>query len=82
MGAEARFDFGELDATAADLYAQATNSGVPMGGTLEPAEKAPTFTDWAAKDPDGKLVVWSSTQTPHYLHRALAKAPAGAGVKS
>ncbi len=28
----------------------------------------------AAKDPDGKLVVWSSTQTPHYVHRALAKA--------
>src|SRR5439155_12006431 len=24
-------------------------------------------------DPDGKLVVASSTQTPHYLHRALAK---------
>ena len=28
----------------------------------------------AAKDPDGKLVVYSSTQTPHYLHRALSKA--------
>ena len=24
-------------------------------------------------DPDGKVVVWSSTQTPHYVHRALAK---------
>ena len=28
----------------------------------------------ATKDPDGKLVVYSSTQTPHYLHRALSKA--------
>ena len=28
----------------------------------------------ALKDGDGKLVVYSSTQTPHYLHRALAKA--------
>ena len=28
----------------------------------------------ALRDPDGKLVVYSSTQTPHYLHRALAKA--------
>jgi 4-hydroxybenzoyl-CoA reductase subunit alpha len=28
----------------------------------------------AATDPDGKLVVWSSTQTPLYLHRSLAKA--------
>ncbi len=28
----------------------------------------------ALKDPDGKLVLYSSTQTPHYLHRALTKA--------
>jgi 4-hydroxybenzoyl-CoA reductase subunit alpha len=28
----------------------------------------------AATDPDGKLVLWSATQTPHYVHRALAKA--------
>jgi 4-hydroxybenzoyl-CoA reductase alpha subunit len=28
----------------------------------------------ALKDGDGKLVVYSSTQTPHYVHRALAKA--------
>ncbi|HUR22074.1 MAG TPA: molybdopterin cofactor-binding domain-containing protein, partial [Vicinamibacterales bacterium] len=27
----------------------------------------------ATKDPDGKLVLYSSTQTPHYLHRALSK---------
>src|SRR5438105_13181899 len=27
----------------------------------------------ATKDPEGKLTIWSSTQTPHYLHRALAK---------
>ena len=24
-------------------------------------------------EPDGKLTLWSSTQTPHYVHRALAK---------
>ena len=27
----------------------------------------------AIRDPDGKLTIWSSTQTPHYVHRALAK---------
>jgi len=27
----------------------------------------------AALDPDGKLTIWSCTQTPHYLHRALSK---------
>jgi len=24
-------------------------------------------------DPDGRITIWSSTQTPHYLHRAAAK---------
>ena len=28
---------------------------------------------------DGKLVLWSSTQTPHYVHRALAKVLEHAG---
>src|SRR5262245_3556153 len=28
----------------------------------------------AALDPDGKLCLWSSTQTPHYVHRALSRA--------
>src|SRR5688572_2763877 len=41
------------------------------GSTHLPIEQHATL---AARDPDGKLVVWSSTQTPHYLHRALAKA--------
>ncbi len=27
----------------------------------------------ALPEPDGKLTLWSSTQTPHYVHRALAK---------
>ncbi len=27
----------------------------------------------AAFGPDGKLTLWSSTQTPHYVHRAMAK---------
>jgi 4-hydroxybenzoyl-CoA reductase subunit alpha len=28
----------------------------------------------AALDPDGRLTLWSSTQTPHYLHREVARA--------
>ena len=27
----------------------------------------------ASYEPDGKLTVWTSTQTPHYVHRALEK---------
>ncbi len=41
------------------------------GNTHLPLEQHATV---AALDQDGKLVVWSSTQTPHYLHRSLAKA--------
>jgi 4-hydroxybenzoyl-CoA reductase subunit alpha len=41
------------------------------GNTHLPIEQHATV---ALKDLDGKLVVYSSTQTPHYLHRALAKA--------
>ena len=40
------------------------------GNTHLPIEQHATL---AYVDPDGKLVVASSTQTPHYLHRALAK---------
>ena len=41
-----------------------------QGNTHLPIEQHASV---AIKDPDGKLTVWSSTQTPHYLHRALAK---------
>jgi 4-hydroxybenzoyl-CoA reductase subunit alpha len=27
----------------------------------------------AQPEPDGRLTIWSSTQTPHYLHKALAR---------
>jgi len=41
-----------------------------QGNTHLPIEQHAAL---AIKDPDGKLTIWSSTQTPHYLHRALAK---------
>ena len=41
-----------------------------QGSTHLPIEQHASV---AVKDPDGKLAIWSSTQTPHYLHRALAK---------
>jgi hypothetical protein len=40
-------------ANATALVEQGYEAGVPMGGTLSSLEKAPTFTVWAAKDPDG-----------------------------
>src|SRR5260370_37790294 len=41
-----------------------------QGNTHLPIEQHASV---AIKDPDGNLTIWSSTQTPHYLHRALAK---------
>jgi 4-hydroxybenzoyl-CoA reductase alpha subunit len=40
------------------------------GSTHLPMEQHAALADWS---PDGKLTLWSSTQTPHYVHRALAK---------
>jgi 4-hydroxybenzoyl-CoA reductase alpha subunit len=41
-----------------------------QGNTHLPMEQYCTI---AFHGPDGKLTIWSSTQTPHYLHRALSK---------
>ena len=40
------------------------------GNTHLPIEQHAAVADFG---PDGKLALWSSTQTPHYVHRALAK---------
>ncbi|PYO60720.1 MAG: aldehyde oxidase [Gemmatimonadetes bacterium] len=40
------------------------------GSTHLPMEQHAAVADWS---PDRKLTLWSSTQTPHYVHRALAQ---------
>ncbi|MBI4614710.1 MAG: molybdopterin-dependent oxidoreductase [Planctomycetes bacterium] len=40
------------------------------GSTHLPIEQHAAVASWRL---DGKLTLWSSTQTPHYVHRALAK---------
>ncbi len=40
------------------------------GNNHLPMEQHAAVAHWA---PDGKLTLWSSTQTPHYVHRVLAK---------
>lgn len=55
--------FAEADEIFEDLFFY-------QGSTHLPIEQHASV---AVKDPDGKLTIWSSTQTPHYLHRALAK---------
>jgi 4-hydroxybenzoyl-CoA reductase alpha subunit len=40
------------------------------GNTHLPMEQHSAVAQWG---PDGKLTLWSSTQTPHYVHRLLAR---------
>jgi 4-hydroxybenzoyl-CoA reductase subunit alpha len=63
--------FGDVDAAIAGADHVFDDVFFFEGSTHLPIEQHAAV---AATDPDGKLVIWSSTQTPHYLHRALAKA--------
>ncbi len=63
--------FGDVDKAFADADRVFEDTFFYQGNTHLPIEQHATV---AARDPDGKLVLWSSTQTPHYVHRALAKA--------
>ncbi len=46
-------DLGAASTNPRELVEQGYRHGVPMGGTIEKAAKAPTFTVWATKDPNG-----------------------------
>ncbi len=60
---DAEKGFAEADRVYEDLFFY-------EGSTHLPLEQHAAVADFG---PDGKLTVWSSTQTPHYVHRALAK---------
>jgi hypothetical protein len=46
-------ELGTASTNPRELVEQGYRNGVPMGGTIPKAAKAPTFTVWASKDPDG-----------------------------
>ncbi len=62
--------FGDVDAAIDEADEVFDDVFFFQGNTHLPIEQHAVV---AQKDQDGKLVVYSSTQTPHYLHRALAK---------
>jgi 4-hydroxybenzoyl-CoA reductase alpha subunit len=73
----AALQFGDVDEAIASSDHVFDDTFFFEGNTHLPLEQHAAV---ALRDPDGKLVVYSSTQTPHYLHRALAKVlemPAG-----
>ena len=63
--------FGDVDQALGNADRVFDDTFFYQGNTHLPIEQHAAV---AAVDPDGKLVLWSSTQTPHYVHRALAKA--------
>jgi 4-hydroxybenzoyl-CoA reductase subunit alpha len=63
-------EFGNVEQGFAEADEIFEDTFFYQGSTHLPIEQHASV---ATKDPDGKLTIWSSTQTPHYLHRALAK---------
>lgn len=63
-------EFGDVEAGLAAADEVFDDVFFFEGNTHLPIEQHATL---AWRDPDGKLTVHSSTQTPHYLHRAMSK---------
>jgi 4-hydroxybenzoyl-CoA reductase subunit alpha len=67
---EVSFDFGDVEAGFAEADHVREDTFFFEGNTHLPMEQHAAV---GALGPDGKLTLWSATQTPHYVHRALAK---------
>ncbi|MCA1552983.1 MAG: molybdopterin-dependent oxidoreductase, partial [Chloroflexi bacterium] len=63
-------EFGDMDAGFAQADYVREDMFYYEGNTHLPMEQHSAI---AYFGPDEKLTIWSSTQTPHYLHRALEK---------
>ena len=63
-------EFGDVEQGFQDADLVREDTFFFEGSTHLPMEQHAAVADWSA---DGKLTLWSSTQTPHYVHRALAK---------
>src|SRR5205823_3668413 len=63
-------EFGDVDRGLAEADVVREDLFFFEGNTHLPMEQHAAVADWSA---DGKLTLWSATQTPHYVHRALAK---------
>jgi 4-hydroxybenzoyl-CoA reductase subunit alpha len=63
-------EFGDVEAGFAEADLIREDTFFYEGNTHLPMEQHAAV---AYFDPDEKLTLWSSTQTPHYVHRALTK---------
>jgi 4-hydroxybenzoyl-CoA reductase alpha subunit len=62
--------FGDVEAAFAQADLVREDVFFFEGNTHLPMEQHAAVAQWGA---DGKLTLWSSTQTPHYVHRLLGK---------
>ena len=65
------FEFGDVDEALANSDHVFEDLFFFEGNTHLPLEQHASV---AAPDGEGKLTLWSSTQVPHYIHRALSRA--------
>ena len=63
-------EFGDVEEGFAEADLVREDTFFYEGNTHLPLEQHAAVAHF---DSDGKLTLWSSTQTPHYVHRALAK---------
>jgi 4-hydroxybenzoyl-CoA reductase alpha subunit len=63
-------EFGDMDEGFAEADHIREDTFFYEGNTHLPMEQHAALAHF---DPDNKLTLWSSTQTPHYVHRALTK---------
>lgn len=63
-------EFGEVDAGLAEADFIQEDSFFYEGNTHLPMEEHAAVAHYEA---NGKLTIWTSTQTPHYVHKAMAK---------
>jgi 4-hydroxybenzoyl-CoA reductase subunit alpha len=67
----AALEFGDVDAALAQADHVFEDTYFFQGNTHLPLEQHACLADW---QPSGKLTLWTSTQSPHYVHKELAKA--------
>jgi 4-hydroxybenzoyl-CoA reductase alpha subunit len=67
----AALEFGDVDAALAEAAHVFEDTYFFQGNTHLPLEQHACVAEW---NPAGKLTLWSSTQSPHYVHKELARA--------
>jgi 4-hydroxybenzoyl-CoA reductase alpha subunit len=67
----AALEFGDVDAALSESDHVFEDTYFFQGNTHLPLEQHACVAEWNAA---GKLTLWTSTQSPHYVHKELAKA--------